>query len=611
MLTQQFAAPGARSRILIFALLIIAAAYAGWRALLGDWLNVAASAVGTGVLVLLAGSPAAQMRILREPFNRRHAAYVVMLWVYLIAWVNVARALGSAPPLGKNSALFYTLAIALVMLTIMLVRALALLSYRFSRPFVTDIPVWEQALVAINEFVAAGLLALYAGNTLVQVFQPDVFTIRLNLPYTAGVGAVAVLYYGGMQLMWLARWNSWLSKNRVWVGLARTLSPLVLLVITMAIVARFAEQGDPRTASLLGSADTDVAVLAFAPVIWLLTVVVMLLVYTGRSGLRQRFLPDVLLDQLPPRLNRFLRTISDMDMLLILGVLATVIPAYLFLLGDTSGIIGALRGEILERGSVVIETSEQALALLFAMPFYVVIVGVLLIYALALARPSVSAYEREELVRRLPIGFLIILIITLFLFTVPFTQVLTEGRLPRLPQDLGRILLFNVLIPLLLLYAHYFLLVRLPYGRGQSAWREAQAARLSRRLEDVERRIESLNREVEALDRLWRDGRAADPGANVDLLYRYVQLNSMRDDTNMQRLQVLAERQQLAEVSETPVSLAVARLPVRIVSIGIPLLVAIQIYQWAVLNNGLREIINDPNITIFEFFRAILQQAQF
>jgi hypothetical protein len=611
MLTQQFAAPGARSRILIFALLIIAVGYAGWRALLGDWLNVMASLVGVGLLLALAGSPAAQMRLLREPFTGRHAAYAALFWVYVIAWVNVARALGNAPPTGKNSALFYTLAISLAALTIMLVRALLLLSHRFSRPLITRIPVWEQLLVATNEFIAAGLLSLFAANLLVRLFQPDVFTTRFDLPYSAGIGAVVVLYYGGMQLMWLARWNDWLSKNRVWVGLARALSPLALLVTTMAILARFADRVDPRTARLVGDADTDLAVLALAPVIWLVIGVVMLLVYTGRSGLRQRFLPDSLLDHLPNRLARFLRTISDMDMLLILAVMATLIPAYLFLLGDSSGIIGALRGEILERGSVVIETSEQALAFLFAMPFYALVVGLLLIYALALARPTLAAHQREELVSRLPIGFLIILVITLFLFAVPFTQVLVEGRLPRLPQDLGRILLFNVLIPLLLLYAHYFLLVRLPFTRGQTIWREAQAGRLARQLESVERRIESLNREVEALDRLWRDGRAADAGASVDLLYRYVQLNSLRDDTNMQRLQVLAERQQLAEVSETPVSLAVARLPVRIVSIGIPLLLAIQIYQWAVLNNGLREIINDPTITIFEFFRAILQQAQF
>jgi hypothetical protein len=79
----------------------------------------------------------------------------------------------------------------------------------------------------------------------------------------------------------------------------------------------------------------------------------------------------------------------------------------------------------------------------------------------------------------------------------------------------------------------------------------------------------------------------------------------------MQRLQVVAERQALAELSEAPVALAVARLPVRVVSIGVPLLLIIQIYQWAILNNGLQEIINNPNITVLEFFRALLQQAQF
>ena len=88
-------------------------------------------------------------------------------------------------------------------------------------------------------------------------------------------------------------------------------------------------------------------------------------------------------------------------------------------------------------------------------------------------------------------------------------------------------------------------------------------------------------------------------------------MNGMRDDLNMQRLQVVSDRQQLAELSETPVSITIARLPVRVVSIGIPLLLAMQIYQWAVLNNGLREIVNNPNITIFEFFRAILRQTQF
>lgn len=74
---------------------------------------------------------------------------------------------------------------------------------------------------------------------------------------------------------------------------------------------------------------------------------------------------------------------------------------------------------------------------------------------------------------------------------------------------------------------------------------------------------------------------------------------------------LLDDRQQLNEISETPVSVAVARLPVRIVSIGIPLLLIIQVYQWAIVNDGLRQIINDPSLTILDFFRAILQQTQF
>ena len=76
---------------------------------------------------------------------------------------------------------------------------------------------------------------------------------------------------------------------------------------------------------------------------------------------------------------------------------------------------------------------------------------------------------------KLPIGFLITMIITLYLFAVPFTQVFVEGRLPTLSRDLGRILVFYVLIPLLLLYLHFFLLVRIPYGRGQRLWRERYA----------------------------------------------------------------------------------------------------------------------------------------
>ena len=44
---------------------------------------------------------------------------------------------------------------------------------------------------------------------------------------------------------------------------------------------------------------------------------------------------------------------------------------------------------------------------------------------------------------------------------------------------------------------------------------------------------------------------------------------------------------------------------------GIPLLIILQIYQWAVVNNGLRDVINTPNLTVDEFVRIILEQANF
>jgi hypothetical protein len=402
-----------------------------------------------------------------------------------------------------------------------------------------------------------------------------------------------------------------LSKNVVWVRLSRVFAPLAAIVVVMVIAKYYIERSDPRTASLMGNSNTNLAVLALAPVILLVIIVMILLVYTGNKGLRQRFLPDLLLDRLPGRMARFLRTVSDMDMLLIIGVMATLIPAYLLLLGDSGGVIGVLRQQILQRGSAVIETSEQALAVLFATPFYILIIVLLSLYAFVISRASLTAQERDELIARLPIGFLITLVITLYLFAVPFSQVLTEGRLPQLPQDSGRILLFNIVIPLVLLYLHYFIFVRVPYRRGQSGWREGHTSVLTRQLTMIERRIQNLNQELEQLDRQWQQRNEGNTTMQFDTLYRYVQLNGLRDDMNMQRLQLVAERQQLSEISETPVSVAVARLPIRIVSIGIPLLLIIQVYQWAVINNGLREIVNNPNITVVEFFREILRQLQF
>lgn len=599
-------------RLYVPALLLLGVAYAALQALQADWAELFVMAAEIALLLVLATSRPFQRRLLGSRLNRRHATYIALLWVYSAAWLNVARPLLLAQPAGKESTTFYTLLLLAVALTLMIFRALLMLTPWGYRVFATRIPIWEQVLLAANEGIAAGLVATFVGGRmLTYLLQPDVFTIRIDGWYGFSLSALLLLYYLGMQVMWNQRANDWLSRTSVWVRMSRLFAPLALGVATLVLVERFIARAEPRTADLLGNASADLAVLSLGAVVWLVLLTMTVLVYTSHRGLRQRFLPDALLARLPGAVARFLSSISDTDLLLIMALMSTLIPAYYLLLGDPGGIINGLSQQILQRGAVLIETADQALALLFAAPFYLLAVALLGLYALVFSSETVSAHERDLLVSTLPVGFLIVVIITLFLFAVPVGQVLTSGRLPRLPQDLGRILAFNVLVPLILLYAHYFALVRWPYSRGQTAWRERENARLVTEQTETDQRIEQLNAEISQLDRAWHDeGRAANAD-RFETLFRYMQMNSLRDDLNMQRLQIVAQRQQLTEVSEAPVSIAVARLPLRIVSLGIPLLIAIQLYQWAVVNNGLREIVNTPNLTVDEFFRIILQQANF
>ena len=596
-------------RLLVPALLLVGIGWAGWQVFVGDWLEAALAALGVALLVALSASERAQTRVLGQPFNRRHALYIAFAWGFGALWLILLRLVLRSPFVGKASEQSYFALTLLIAVSWMVLRSLLMLLPPFYRRFVSAIPMWEQILLAVNELVAAGLLATYVAQTLIHTLQPQVFTTRFDLPYVGGLLLIFVIYYVGMQLMWTQRWNDWFSRTENWTRFMRLIAPLALVVTTMVIVRHFLDRADPRSADLLGNAELDLAFLALAPVIWLLVLVVVIIVYTSRRGLRKRFLPDLLLDRLPRAVGNFLRTISDMDMLLILGMLGTLIPGYLLLFGDSGGVIGGLRQQILQRGSALIETSEQALALLFSLPFYLLIVGLLALYGYALSQQTLSAEQRDELVDALPVSSLIVLIITLYLFAIPFSQVLTEGRLPQLPQDLGRILAFNVVIPLALLYAHYFVLIRQPYSGGQRLWRTRQSRQYNDALGSIDQRIGALNTEITQLDQQWQQ--ETGDSSRFETLYRYVQLNGLRDDLNMQRLQVVTDRQQLAELSDAPVSITIARLPVRVVTIGIPLLLAIQIYQWAVLNNGLREIVNNPNITIFEFFRTILKQTQF
>jgi len=601
-------------RFYVPALLLLGVAYVALQALQADWAELFVIVAGLALLLALATSRPLRRRLLGGRLNARHATYVALLWVYSAAWLNVVRPLLQSQPAGKESITFYTLFPLAVALTLMIFRATLMLTPWGYRVFSTRIPIWEQLLIAANELIAAGLVATFVGGRmLTHLLQPDVFTIRIDGWYGFSLSALLLLYYLGMQLMWVQRANDWLSRTSVWVRLSRLFAPFTLGVATLVLVQRFIARAEPRTADLLGNASADLAVLALGAVVWLVLLTITVLVYTSQRGLRQRFLPDALLARLPGPIARFLSSISDTDLLLIMALMSTIIPTNTLLLGDPGDLIGGLSRQILQRGAVVVETPDQALALLFAAPFYLLAVALLGLYAYVFGSETVSAHDRDRLVSHLPVGFLIVLIITLFLFAVPVSQVLTTGRLPRLPQDLGRILAFNVLVPLILLYAHYFVLVRWPYSHGQAVWRERENARLVTEQTETDQRIEQLNGEITQLDQAWRhEARATDNATDrFDTLFRYMQLNSLRDDLNMQRLQIVAQRQQLAEVSEAPVSIAVARLPLRVVSLGIPLLIAIQLYQWAVVNNGLREIVNTPNLTVDEFFRIILQQANF
>jgi hypothetical protein len=600
-------------RIVVPLMLAIGILYSGVQLLAGDWIASSVSAFSVALLLLLVAFKPAETLILRREFDRSHAFYIGLFWVLSLISIWLLRQLAMLPTQGKGSEPYYMFLLLLIAVLFRIGLSLFALLPTGNDLFISKLPVWEQILVAFNEFIAASMLAFFAGSKLAQLLQPQIITLYVEPIYTLVLLNMLFIYYTMTQLMWLRPINEFLSRNSVWVRLARLLVPLAMLVATWIIVRNFTRLSDPRSANLVGTANVSETILALSPVIWLLIFFILVLVYTGRSGLRQRFLPDKLLLSVPERLRNILSTVSDMDILLLAGVFMTFIPLHAFLFDDeTIGIIDQLRLQI-EAQNAIIDSSEQALAVLFAFPFYILAVLLLAMYGYVLSNPTLPATERDDLVDRLPIGQLIILIITLYLSAIPFSQVLSQGRLPQLPQELGRVLAFDVLIPLILLYAHYFILIRIPYGRGQARWRKERGARLESELQRIDREIDKVHNKLRSSESLWamRRLQRGNEGEKIEMLYQFIELNSERDHLNMERLRIVSERQELAEINEAPVSLTVARLPARIVSIGIPLLLAFKIYEWAVVNNGLREIANNPNIGVVEFFQIILRQAQF
>jgi hypothetical protein len=581
-----------------------------WVFLLGDFILGIVSLLGIALMLGLALSETVKTRFLRQRFTRSHAVYAFIFWVYSLLFGLLYQRLLSLPAIGKESQNFYIFLLLFLAVTFRLLLALFALTPIGYKVFFSKIPVWEQFLIAINEFVAAALFAFVLGAELAHFLQPSIFSLRVDIYYTTGLLFLTGLYYFIMQAMWIQPWNQALSHNNVWIRFARIVTPIALVVATMVIVRHFANLSDTRTANLLGTSNINQTILALSPLVWMMIFFILIIVYSGNRGLRNLFLPNKLLELLPERLARLLRTVSDMDILLLFGAFATFIPVQIFLFNDRT-FIGELQSRL--QGNALIYSSEQALALIFSLPFYILAVLLLALYAYVMANPRYSAQTRDTLVDRLPITLLMIFIITLYLAAIPFSQVLTSGRIPDLRSDLGYILAYDILIPFIIFYLHYYLLIRIPYGRGQSRWRLQYARELESKLRDVNTELATLQSRIEQSEVIWknRGNLRSSSDQQIDMLFDLIELNSKRDQLNMNRLQHLADRQELQEISEAPISLTIAQMPNRIIQYGIPLILLFKIYEWAIVNDGLREVVNNPNIGVLEFFQKILENSNF
>src|SRR5690606_8433842 len=142
---------------------------------------------------------------------------------------------------------------------------------------------------------------------------------------------------------------------------------------------------------------------------------------------------------------------------------------------------------------------------------------------------------------------------------------------------------------------HYYLLIRLPYGRGQARWREQHAVELERRLIEVDTGLARLETDIDQCEVIWnnRNNIKSSHDEQIGMLFDLIELNGRRDRLNMERLHILSERQELQDISEAPISLTVASMPGRIIQYGIPLVLVFKIYEWAIVNDGLREVANN------------------
>ena len=321
-------------RYLIPVLMATGIGYSGLLFLSGDIVLFAVSALIVALLISLSGIKPLQQILLNREMNTGHAFYIAVFWAYSQAWVVLLRQLQTLPQLGKESIPFYVLFIFFMMVTYRAIFALFGITYIGYSILFTTTPFWERVSIAINEVIAGALLSFFAGGLLAQWIQPEIFTRYQDPTYTIGVFGTLFAYYFAIQLMWTERWNAVLSRNKNWLRLARLFAPIALTIATMVIGRHFARLSDPRTADLLGTANLDQTILAISPIIWLLLFTILILVFTSNRGLSRRFLPIALLEQLPLRIGGLLTKISDMDLLLVIGILSTWVPVQVLLVGE-------------------------------------------------------------------------------------------------------------------------------------------------------------------------------------------------------------------------------------------------------------------------------------
>lgn len=597
-------------RLFVSILVLIQGGYTIWRFILGDWLTVGVSVAGMALLLVFAGFRPIQKRLLGRYFTRSHAFYLMIFWIYSQLFIIFFRIISDMPSVGKDSESYYIFLLIFLAITFRLLLSLYAITPLGYRVFISRIPLWEQVIVTLNEFISASIFAFVFGRLIARFLQPDIFTLEPNLYYNAGLLFLAGMYYVLMQAMWVGVWNRWLSGQKVWVNFARLFTPIALVIASIVIVRHFTNLSDLRTANLLGDATLDETILALSPILWMMVFFILVIVYSSGRGLRRMLIPNKLMEHLPVSIARPLRTISDMDILLVFAVLATVIPVQIFLFNNNT-LIGQLQDGL--RDNAIIDSSEQALALIFGLPFYFIALILMILYALVISNTTISAKDRNAIVDRLPLTMIMMFIITLYLAAIPFSQVLISGSIPNFQQDLGYILAFDVLIPLVLFYAHYYLLIRLPYGRGQSRWREQYAVELETHLATVDKDLSTLEKNIDQCEVIWnnRNNIQSTNDEQIGMLFDLIELNGQRDRLNMERLQVLSERQELQDVSDAPISLTIASMPSRIIQYGIPLVLIFKIYEWAIVNDGLREVADNPNIGILEFFQTILENTNF